>query len=462
MKTTYNNWMMLAMSLLMTTATTTALTACSDDDPVMEEQMPTMLTGGKPMLGDDATKRAFLTDWENCYTGVLRVFHYIEKATGYGDELVYLVTGSESRKDDRYPLYHSMEYGIPACHQLGTTLDNSVKLQSAGATQDAFSCYVAPYTKKGVRGLNLTPELMAASNPYGNLGTGVWGLEEDPVVYISDEDLMAATDHINMNITDKGYTNSEFKDYDVRLVTFYDPSSIKLNLNTDIFHNIRDLVVTTNYGVYTNRQIGNTDSYRRLMKLNSRPTFKINYGKTSGLVRLNRATNPVIHQIDINDLIVDGYELPGDKTTAASNSEEMKELDKCSFTKLPGSDVNIYGRQVNMLGQQIVMMPQVFVPYVDGGIISNPVTPDFLVTVNVTFVCDEGAMQFSKTFVPQIKIIKQYELMSHLYRLNEYCQKSANNVPVATLNNNPAVKVYDHHSSLFMKRTIKMLRMMVQ
>lgn len=696
MKTTYNNWMMLAMSLLMTTATTTALTACSDDDPVMEEQMPTMLTGGKPMLGDDATKRAFLTDWENChtvriagienevncpwygataqdipadvcfdikkkngwemafcelndvnapstrmfglynrYTGVLRVFHYIEKATGYGDELVYLVAGSESRKDDRYPLYHSMEYGIPACHQLGTTLDNSVKLQSAGATQDAFSCYVAPYTKKGVRGvtvnwhcfdidlsgylpqgkdwregvpqlgqlaifpitkttsditltgsllgsikgsftdpqitetgggnsmsgicstlntisslmsgsvsstnvaysvmgnakipeamkaltpylsvgsmglnitsamlgwfggeqapvtsdtipgkidlglnadinlqgviagytsndeggLNLTPELMAASNPYGNLGTGVWGLEEDPVVYISDEDLMAATDHINMNITDKGYTNSEFKDYDVRLVTFYDPSSIKLNLNTDIFHNIRDLVVTTNYGVYTNRQIGNTDSYRRLMKLNSRPTFKINNGRTSGLVRLNRATNPVIHQIDINDLIVDGYELPGDKTTTASNSEEMKELDKCSFTKLPGSDINIYGRQVNMLGQQIVMMPQVFVPYVDGGIISNPVTPDFLVTVNVTFVCDEGAMQFSKTFVPQIKIIKHYELMSHLYRLNEYCQKSANNFPVATLNNNPAVKVYDHHSSLFMKRTIKMLRMMVQ
>ena len=98
MKTTYNNWMMLAMSLLMTTATTTALTACSNDDPVMEEQMPTMLTGGKPMLGDDATKRAFLTDWENCYTGVLRVFHYIEKATGYGDELVYLIAGSESRK----------------------------------------------------------------------------------------------------------------------------------------------------------------------------------------------------------------------------------------------------------------------------------------------------------------------------------------------------------------------------
>ncbi len=91
----------------------------------------------------------------NRYTGILRVFHYIENATGYGSELVYLVTGSELGSDDRYPFYNFMEYGIPSNHAYGSTLIPNFKLTTGETSQEAFSCYVAPYTKWNARGVTV-------------------------------------------------------------------------------------------------------------------------------------------------------------------------------------------------------------------------------------------------------------------------------------------------------------------
>ena len=47
----------------------------------------------------------------------------------------------------------------------------------------------------------------------------------------------------------------------VRLLSFLDPRSVKVCLNTDVYHNIQDLNVTINYGVNANREVGNTDCY---------------------------------------------------------------------------------------------------------------------------------------------------------------------------------------------------------
>ena len=674
-------------ALLLSILFTQVFTSCSDE--ITEEAPKTMLKNS--MLREDQTKGEFLTDWENCktvkiagigdeiycpwsgaaaqnipdyvrfdtkkeagwemafcelndpnasstrmfglynrYTGILRVFHYIENATGYGSELVYLVTDSESGADDRYPFYLSMEYGIPANHEYGNTLVPNAKLTSGGATQDAFSCYVAPYTKWNTRGvtvnwhcfdidlsgylpqgkdwrhgmaqhaqltifpitktsseltltgsllgsiegsftnpqiietgggnsmsgvcttlntigsllsgsmtstnlmyqmmnnknipsgitsavpyvavasmglnitsailkwaggdspvkrdtipgkidlglnaainlqgvisgytshamggLNITPELLEAGNPDGNIGKGVWGLASDPVVYVSKEDLMSSSDHFNLVANGSSYTNTEFYDYDVRLVSFFDPTSVKVNLNTDLFHNIKDLVVTTNYGVYTNRDMGYSDSYRKFMKLNDRQTFSLGGGKTSGIVRLSKKSTPHVHQVNMNDLLVNGYELAGNKTDKPSSEEiEQGEQDKCTYINLPGSQVNVYGRHISMLGKEMVMMPQVFVPFKKGGVINDPIMPDFLVTVTITFKCDEGCMQFSKTFLPEIKLIGHYDLSNKYCQLKSYSDLCAKEQPVGKLANNSSIPVYDKHSDLFLRRTLKML-----
>ena len=675
---------------MMAGALITGITACSNDDNLPDEKDTAML--GKGMLGDDMTSREFLDNWENCktvkiagirhevnspwygasaqnipdmirfdvkksdgwemafcelndenakrsrmfglynrYTGVLRIFHYIEDPTGYGSELVYLVKTGDSNTDDKVPLYHSMEYSVPANHQYGISLVPKAKLKVGNTNQDAFSCYISPYTVDDVRGvtsywhcfdldlschamtggtwhsglsqrghitiypitsatsditltgsllgsmkgtftepqvietgggnsmsgvcstlstiggllggcvsssastfglmnnqaapglikgvapylaagsmllnvtsavlgwvggeepvkrdtipgkidlgldatLNLsglisgytsnneggvvvTPELVNAANSSSNISEGCWSLAADPVVYVSKEDLMCNTDHINLDVRNIGasFSNDEFYNYDARLVSFFDPSSVKLNINTNIYHNIHDVVVTSNYGIYTDRPVGNTDAFRNFMMLDPRPSFSINGGKTSGLLRLNENTVPHIHDVDINDILVSNYETAGNKTAVPSAKSEYKEMDVCNYVNLPGSNINVYGRQISLLGKKMVMMPQVFVPFVKGGEISNPQIPDFVVTVNVTFKCDEGCMQFSKMFIPQVKLIGHNELSGWYTRLKQYSDLCKLKRPVATLANKGSINVYDMHSNFFLDRTLKML-----
>ena len=682
-----NNKKALA-AFFMAGALATGFTACSNDDDLPDEK--TTSTLGNNMLGDDMTDKEFLENWENCstvkiagirhevnspwygasaqnipdmirfdvkksdgwemafcelndenakrsrmfglynrYTGVLRIFHYIEDPTGYGSELVYLVKTGDSNTDDKFPLYHTMEYSVPANHQYGVSLIPKAKLNVGNTGQDAFSCYISPYTIDDVRGVTsywhcfdldlsgyattggswrsglaqrghitiypitstssgitltgsllgsmkgtftepqvietgggnsmsgvcstlstiagllggsvssaagafgimnnpqapgsiktvapylaagsmllnvssailgwvggkepvkrdtipgkidlgldatlnlsglisgytsnneggvvLTPELINAGSSDCNISDGCWSLAEDPVVYISKEDLMCNTDHINLDVRGSNYSNEEFYDYDVRLVSFFDPTSVKLNLNTNVYHNIKDVVITSNYGIYTDRPLGNTDAFRNFMMLDARPSFSINGGKTSGLLRLNENTVPHIHDVDMNNILISDYETAGNKTSVPSSQSEYKETDVCNYINIPNSNINVYGRQISLLGKKIVMMPQVFVPFVKGGEINNPVIPDFVVTVNVTFKCDEGCMQFSKSFIPQVKLIGHNELSGFYTRLKQYSDLCAQQRPVATLANKGSINVYDRHSSLFLQRTLKML-----
>lgn len=674
--------------VLIASAMSAGFTACSSEDDTIDETRPMVQT--RPMLGDDMTKDEFMYNWENChtvkiagiqeevncpwygasaqnipdyvrfdvkkekgwemafcelndpnamrsrmfglynkYTGTLRIFHYIDNPTGYGSELVYLVSASESDIDDKYPFYHSMEFGVPSNHEYGKTLVAKTKMNVGNSQQEVFTSYVAPYAKKDTRGVTVnwhcfdidlssyttngsdwrsgmaqqghitifpvtsssssvtltgsligslsgtftdpqvietgggnsmsgicstlntissllggsvsscnttfclmsnsivpgsikaaapyvsagamalditsailgwcggdepvqrdtipgkidlglnasinlsgvisgytsngeggvvvTPELISKGNVEGDLGMGCWSLADDPVVYVSKEDLLSNVDHLNLNVNGSTYTNTEFYDYDVRLVSFFDPSSVKLNLNTNLYHNITDVVISTNYGVYTDRQVGYSDQYRRFLMIGERPSFTINGGKTSGILRLNGSTVPHIHEVGINDLLVGNYEEAGDKTSTPRDDFEYKETDVCHYLNLPGSDINVYGRQLDLMGKKMVMMPQVYMPFVKGGTISNPMVPDFVVTVNVTFKCDEGCMQFSKAFIPQVKLIGHNDLSGWYTHLKQYSDLCAQEKPVGSLANNSGIKVYDKHSNVFLDRTLKML-----
>lgn len=87
----------------------------------------------------------------NRYTGILRVFHYIESTPATANELIYWVQASKSNLDDRYPLYHLMEFGVPASHQWGTSLNSKALLRTASVNQEPFSCYISPYTERNIR-----------------------------------------------------------------------------------------------------------------------------------------------------------------------------------------------------------------------------------------------------------------------------------------------------------------------
>lgn len=93
----------------------------------------------------------------------------------------------------------------------------------------------------------------------GHMGRGVWSLAEDPVVYIDKDDLISEYDHFTImdNMDGSGYTASDFENYGVRYMWFFDPTSIKVNLNRQLFPDVTEVKVTTTCGIYTGRTAGN-------------------------------------------------------------------------------------------------------------------------------------------------------------------------------------------------------------
>ena len=68
-------------------------------------------------------------------------------------------------------------------------------------------------------------------------------------------------------------------------------------------------------------------------------------------------------------------------------------------------------------------------------------------------------MQFSKSFIPQVKLISHNELSGWYTRLKQYSDLCALQRPVATLANKGSINVYDKHSNFFLQRTLKMLNL---
>lgn len=585
------------------------------------------------MLNDQNAQNCHMFGLYNRFTGILKVFHYIIDPKGYGNDLVYRVTGGSTLTDDKYPLYHSMEYGIPTCHAYGSgsgKLNPGAKIYAGQVQQNSFTAFVTPfsdedthtprtgwqcftidlsgYTPAGVDwkrgrsyvgqlnlitqtsnqdnvslagsltgklsgtvtdqkvikhgggsstagfctalttisslmtggigsvnsayslakndvaqgtigggalgaaapwmaaagfamnitaaiikaadtpdptweevipgkidlgldasinlngtiggltansegGISLTPELMdKASAQNQHLGTGVWGLAEDPVIYISKDDMFSVNDHLN--VIDKGngtYGNDEFDKSQVRLLSFFDPASIKINLNTSLFHNIRDVTIKANYAVYTDRQTGYTDSYRQFLGFGERPSFALGEGGKNQVSRLVGGYDndgPRIHCLKPEDALIKDFE-------SAAN---------CAIHVLPGpgkqkgdSIMRLYGRKYSFNGKELVCFPQVYVPYVKGGAIYDPVAPDFVVSVELAFECDEGKMLYTKTFVPQVKLIGHNDLDGCYDRLKAYAQKCANKEAIGTLANDASIPVRDVISDLWLTRTLKML-----
>lgn len=574
------------------------------------------------LLNDPNATNCHMFGLYNRYTGILKVFHYIINPTGYGNDLVYLVTGSSTKDNDRYPLYNSMEYGIPSNHTFGNKgdLKNDAQLNSGHVMQTSFSSYVTPFSnednhkphlgwqcfsldmsgyvpdgvdwKAGRRNIGqlnistqtsskenvslsgsltgklagtitdqkvihhgggsttsgicaaisgitsllgggvssysqayglannpkaqatytgsamaaaspyiagacfalnitaavlkaagtekpswdevipgkidlgldatinlqgtiegltanaegdiaLTPELLAYNVDNKHLGTGVWGLAEDPVIYISKEDLFSVNDHLNVAYVKDSLRNADFALSHVRLLSFFDPSSVKIKLNTSLFHNIRNLAVKTNYAVYTDRELGHTDSYRYFLGFGKRPSFDITAGnKNNALIRINNSTNMHLHCMYPYDALIKDF--------------ETKE--GCALYTLPGnSNVRLYGQKYAIGGKELVCYPQVYVPYTDKGVIQDAVAPDFVVSVEVTFECDEGMMHYTKNFVPKVELIGHNDLAGWYDKLKAYSDKCADEQPVATLANDASIQVRDVMSDVWLSRTLKML-----
>lgn len=321
---------------------------------------------------------------------------------------------------------------------MSMTLDAKIDLEGT----------IAEWKSINDAGLRISPKFLNENSAHKDtvwMGSGCFGLAKDPVVYVSKEDLLSVSPSINIKAESDHYIAPSFPTDSVRLVSFVDPRSIEVCLNTDLYHDIDSVFVMVNYGVNANRELGHTDCYRNMLKLGERPTFSLM--PTSGASRLTTATTPRLHVMTMPRSIRNDF-----------NSNILLDSVKLGYQK--GSVLPLYGRFESFMTKRLIMDPQVFVPYKnDSTIVYNVEVPDFVVTVTVAFKCREcpGGVMFSRPYIPDIKLIGHKDLATYYSDLKEYSDKCANKQPIATVHNSSNIKVYNTYGAKMLAKTLDIL-----
>jgi hypothetical protein len=315
--------------------------------------------------------------------------------------------------------------------------------------------YITSYTSNDFKPLGVSRAAINSANRQGDqeghVGKGVWGLDQDPVVYIDKEVLMSTEPVINIVNRGNGTYSQpgDFKSNAVRLVWLFDPTSVKVNLNRQLFPGeVKDLSVTTTCGIYTDREVGNTDPYRKMLMLPDRPSFDMSSGTSKGeLLVLSKNSNPRLEVVPLTALLdtdPDAYE-------TANNS---------TFIDQPGAGgMHFYGRVVNECGKDIMIDPQIYVPFTKDNTtyISNPKAPDFVVTVNVVFEWNDNAFLYTKCFIPRIEVVDHATMLSIYDSLKTYADKCAAQEPTGKLANDATVDVYHPGGDKLLTKAFRMM-----
>ena len=301
-------------------------------------------------------------------------------------------------------------------------------------------------------GVRITPSLLQETKNYTktqSFGSGCIGLAEDPVVYISEEDLLSVSPSIAISKNGNNYTAPSFPKDSVRLVSFLDPRTVKVCINKDIYHNIDSVQLIINYGVNINRPVGNTDDYRRMLQLGERPTFSImpNAGN-----KLTTATTPKLTVM---------------KKSSVIKNDIYTQLFPDSVKLDYQSGIPMYGHYDSELGKQYVTDPQVFVPFDQSGnstAVYPVTTPDFAVSVSILFKCKEcpGGVAFNQVYIPKIKLIKHADLAGFYDDLKTYSDKCGKAESVSTLYNDTNIKVYHNLGWVMLAKTLDILEKCIE
>lgn len=298
------------------------------------------------------------------------------------------------------------------------------------------------YTSSDLAIYNVTLDNINNSNmAEGHMGRGIWSLADDPVVYIDKDDLIADYDHFTImdNMDGSGYTASDFENYGVRFMWLFDPTSVKVNINRDLFPDVTEVKVTTTCGIYTGRPMGSSDCYREFLTLDERPTFTLNSDTTTKIVRLGPDSSPTIRQATREDLLVTG-------------NLELETADNCEVVIQNGGNYRYYGYNAVAANKTVMVDPQVYLAY-NGSAIEMPKAPEFVVTVNVVFESNNSTMLYSKCFVPKIQIVDRATTLQLRDKLQQYHDQCQNGQPTGTIANGN-VPVYNPDGDRLIQRTL--------
>lgn len=266
-----------------------------------------------------------------------------------------------------------------------------------------------------------------------DVGAGVWSLQDNPVVYVINDLLLGEEDYFTTVVNKDGYLigadNPE--EYNLRLFTYFDPSTIKINLNTQLFNNIRNVKVSWIYGVYPNQADTRTDIYRKdLLNLTiQEPVF------------INREEHLYKRYISLSSTFANMSYLQFPLMEETKYLTQIDSNTEVKYYLQKGGKYRYYGHPGNNLRSTddnfFVVDPVVFLPCevikqngndeYGQSIVYDFKAPDFVVGVMLTFdFTDENGQTlhacYSKRFLPEVKSISTAELLNRQGTLESYAK----------------------------------------
>lgn len=322
----------------------------------------------------------------------------------------------------------------------------------------SMESYTKGNTSNNATGVDFTYNAFALDD---NVGKGVWSLQENPVVYVVKDLLLGEDEDLSVVVAQEGYLigSDDPEPNNLRLFTYLDPQSIKLNLNTENFRDISNVKIAWIYGVYPNQEQGHTDVFR-----NDFLGFKAN-GVLEEPVFITKKDNIGKSYKSFSSTFANmSYmEFPMCDMTATS----IDSSSEATFFRQKNGKYRYYGHSGNDLSADdkdfFIVDPTVFLPCelikndpkdkLGKAIIYDFEAPDFVVGVMITFdfKAPDNTMSsacFSKRFLPEVRGISYQDLVDKLESIKQY----ANTTTHQTIN---GVKVSHGDITSLMDHTVK-------
>lgn len=359
---------------------------------------------------------------------------------------------SGSITDELYKDVMKGTYDPAAAQKVIDGMKGKIELTTTGDL--SLSGYLQKAAVSSYRPIEFGNSAVHTKNPYSHFGNGVWGLDEDPVMYLVEDVMTGEKNRVNLFRTkgSKTYGNREIESYGLKMVQFVDPTSIKVNVNTDVFKGLDSVKVTYIYGVYPKEKCGHTSQYAQLLKLD-RP--KVTIFKDDNTVRYDSRTpgnNINYCQLPSSDLMVSSI---GETTQNFKATE--KQMD---------ANYRYHGYEITDYGKPFIMDPLVYFPVTVQQVSSSSPgkvslydgeCPDFVLFVTISFHYKGQHYYFTERYLPQVKLIKRKDLGEKLKALSNYADMCKAKKPINTLCNNSSCIVLHPTGDKAVERSIKIL-----
>ena len=343
---------------------------------------------------------------------------------------------------------YTFSEGQPGTIELKTEL----KLKITGE----YSQHLAPNQPA----VSLRKKAFVHQQPYDNgnvgrkpyIGEGVWSLESTPNYYIVDDVMLGEHGKVRFEpipgCTTQYYTTTEPKE-NVRMVSFFDPTSVKVNVNTNLFKNVSKVEVFASPIVVLDQPFGYSDEYYNIIYdkplERSMPICKGPVTYTSIKAHDDKNNDPVKYYMNIPVTQTDHL------------TEKTSKIERVFRGDWPFGLRGVINKCENVANKRIMTDPEILYN-VNGERCDEGKIPDILISVIVrVYTSDNKMFVYSHRFVPNVVHLKKSQLETYRDRLVGYQAQCNGNKAVDKLNNDKSVEVFHPMGGDFVTHSVNVL-----